>query len=287
MKGYQEKLHKPDPAGRMLSIFRNDGRGKDQPRVMQHWHDYLELLVLEEGSCDLDLEQQTIRLQAGDLFLIGACTGHSIRDMSGCLFWVMQFAKEWLYDLSGPELSDLLPFMQSDKPGLAHLSLNDQPAVRSLLQDIERDDLDQPPAMALSVRGSLLKLFACLIRQQKIHFPVSRQEALWLEQLQPALEYVRGHYSENISEKEIAAICYLSQSHFSRIFRQITGQKFMSYLHFLRLQEGRRLLATTGLPVARIASDIGFTSPSHFASVFRQASGLTPLAYRKKNFDRT
>lgn len=286
MKGLHESPLTSDIAGLPLLVFYNQGSPANGRQVLHHWHEHLELLVLEQGSCRLELEREILVLQAGDLVLINACTSHGIPDLSGCRFLVMQFAPEWLQDLQGPGYYELLSFLHPDNPCLAHVSIADQPAVHNLLLDIEQEYRGQLPALALSVRGSLLKLMAWLIRRQKTSEITVGQDMLHLKRVQPAILYVRQHFTEPIDEKTAAARCYLSMHHFCRLFRQATGRRFWVYVLNIRLQEARRRLVLTSQPIGAIALDIGFSSPSHFAAVFRRATGRTPLAYRKQNHDR-
>jgi AraC-like DNA-binding protein len=285
-KGLHEAQDPPNPIRPHLKVLVNDGIGLPHKPVIYHWHECLELLLLEQGSCRLDLEQQVLPLQAGDLILIGACTSHGIADMAGCRFRVLQFAAEWLYDLAGFGTAELLPVLQPDHPCLALVRDANQPDLRRLLDEIEADLRDEPPALALSVRASLMKLMVWLIRRHQLLYPANPLELRWLEQLQPALQYMQRHFSEPVNERSVAALCYLSPHHFSRVFRQITGRSFISHLHALRLQEARRLLATTARPVQDIARAIGYAGPSHFTALFHRATGLTPLAYRKQICDR-
>ena len=48
------------------------------------------------------------------------------------------------------------------------------------------------------------------------------------------------------------------------------------------MEEGKRLLAETGMTVAEAAEKSGFRDPGYFGRVFRKATGMNPSAYRKK-----
>lgn len=47
------------------------------------------------------------------------------------------------------------------------------------------------------------------------------------------------------------------------------------------MEEGKRLLAETGMTVAEAAEKSGFRDPGYFGRVFRKATGMNPSAYRK------
>ena len=75
----------------------------------------------------------------------------------------------------------------------------------------------------------------------------------------------------------------MSYSAFRHAFRDQLGMGPAQYLLGRRLNEARRLLADTTLPVTAIAEQTGFPSPSHFSTLFKRKAGVSPHAYRLKN----
>ncbi len=55
------------------------------------------------------------------------------------------------------------------------------------------------------------------------------------------------------------------------------------YLVTIRLNAARKLLTTTDMLVADIATAVGFCDQSHFIRVFKQDRGETPRVYRKRH----
>ncbi len=94
-------------------------------------------------------------------------------------------------------------------------------------------------------------------------------------------DYVTAHPDGVLSVSSLAALAYLSPHHFARLFRCATGQTVHQYVLDQRLQLGYQLVATTDLPLSRVASDTGFADESHFIRHFSSAFGLTPGALRK------
>ncbi len=54
------------------------------------------------------------------------------------------------------------------------------------------------------------------------------------------------------------------------------------YLLRLRMTEARRLLLSTNLPVAQIATRVGFSSSTQFVKMFRSMEGVTPGSLRQR-----
>lgn len=98
--------------------------------------------------------------------------------------------------------------------------------------------------------------------------------------LRPAFEYIFGNRQLFPSMKQMAELCRLSPSYFSRLFKRETGQPFTEYLSGLKIEWSKQLLGSTELSVADISEQLGYSSPSYFTKSFRDREHITPHAYR-------
>lgn len=94
-------------------------------------------------------------------------------------------------------------------------------------------------------------------------------------------EYIDANLHRHISLAEMADLCTVSQYHFTRLFKKRTGITVMQYIGMRRIERSKRMMQNTGLTLAQIAHDCGFSSQSHFTGVFRLDTGTTPAAYRR------
>ncbi len=95
-----------------------------------------------------------------------------------------------------------------------------------------------------------------------------------------AKQYIREHAAEAITLDDVASHCYLSKSHFCKIFKTETGMTFKSYLNQQRIESAKNLLRTTALKNYEIAEAIGFDDASYFNEIFKKTVGMTPNEYR-------
>lgn len=79
---------------------------------------------------------------------------------------------------------------------------------------------------------------------------------------------------------EAAAICGLSNRHFSRQFQATTGKKYSAYLLDIRIERARKLLTSSAKPIKQIAWLCGFETQAAFTACFRQQVGTPPKEYR-------
>jgi CheY-like chemotaxis protein/AraC-like DNA-binding protein len=82
------------------------------------------------------------------------------------------------------------------------------------------------------------------------------------------------------SLEDLAAHACTNRTTLTRLFKQYLGMTAFDYLREQRLQQGRRLLASSGLPIADCAERVGYQHTRDFSAAFKQRFGLTPAAYR-------
>ncbi len=95
-------------------------------------------------------------------------------------------------------------------------------------------------------------------------------------------DYIDVHFREPLRVSKLAKFTGVSRSTFSRRFKRLTGMGLETYMQKLRLDEAKRLLKTSGLPVARIGQYCGFKSASYFIHLFQNKTGLSPRKFRQK-----
>lgn len=104
--------------------------------------------------------------------------------------------------------------------------------------------------------------------------------ALSKARLRRVERYVRAHLDTDLSLDDLAEEVGLSKYHFSRRFKQRTGQPPYQFVIYERVRTARRLLRATTRPLAQIALDVGFSSQSHFTRTFKRHVSATPGTYR-------
>lgn len=135
------------------------------------------------------------------------------------------------------------------------------------------------------IRSLINQLTVYLLRA---HINVRRSDEIELSRagivdrrLRRSIEFMLDNCGRELSLSEIAAATYLSEFHFARLFKKLSGQTPHAYLAMLRIERARRLLAETDLPIIEVGAQVGYASQSHFTKVFREGTGITPRAFRK------
>lgn len=115
-----------------------------------------------------------------------------------------------------------------------------------------------------------------LLLPEKTNVPVNSP-------IYPAVVYINEHPRERILMRDMADLCHLSHSYFSRLFVRELGENFLSYVNRQKIQLAKRMLRETNLSVSQITGEIGFLNTSHFIDVFKKMEGETPTMYRQQH----
>jgi AraC-like DNA-binding protein len=97
------------------------------------------------------------------------------------------------------------------------------------------------------------------------------------------LAHLHNHFAEPVSIGAMAELACVSTSAFHRMFRRHTRLTMVSYINRLRIGRACSMLIETAMPIATIASDVGFTNLSLFNRQFARARGDTPSNFRKRH----
>lgn len=97
----------------------------------------------------------------------------------------------------------------------------------------------------------------------------------------PAQSFVEKHYHEKIYEEQVARLCGMNTSTFSRTFKKEHETNFRNYLINYRIRKARELLQNPNAMVTDIAYTVGFHDPSNFARTFRRIVGMSPSRYHE------
>lgn len=92
--------------------------------------------------------------------------------------------------------------------------------------------------------------------------------------------FIHEHIAENIPIERLAALVYMSASHFAHAFKRATGLTPHFYLTTKRLRFAELMLFEGSLPLIDVAARAGFQTQQHFTAVFHQYAGCTPRAFR-------
>ena len=106
---------------------------------------------------------------------------------------------------------------------------------------------------------------------------------LYYKYVYAAKRYISFNFSKQFVITDIAKQLNVNRSYLYRIFKDSTGKSMEEYLVSTRINEARRLLDGTDLPISAISELVGYAYSSTFFKMFKAHTGYTPKEYRNKN----
>jgi AraC family transcriptional regulator len=95
------------------------------------------------------------------------------------------------------------------------------------------------------------------------------------------IDHIHQHLGTRLLSKDLASLVQMSPQHFANLFRKSTGRAPHEYVVYERIEEAKRLLAESSMPLMDVSLEAGFANQSHFGDSFRHATGTTPKKYRQ------
>jgi len=233
----------------------------------RHWHDTYAIGVTVRGVQRFRCGGRTYDSVAGKVIVIppgevhdgesGAAGGYAYR-----MFYV---AEDTLYDL----VSDALERRTRAIAPQACL-LTDPDLARRLARLWRVMHAD---ARSLAAEELFQRAFADLWGRTLVDRDAAR--VLPDARLDRVRDYLHEHLHQHASLAQLAALTSMSRYRLTRQFERAFGLPLHAYHVQVRLQEAKRRIGQ-GVPLARVAIELGFADQSHFHRRFKGAFGITP-----------
>ncbi|MDN3017286.1 response regulator transcription factor [Paenibacillus sp. BSR1-1] len=96
------------------------------------------------------------------------------------------------------------------------------------------------------------------------------------------MEYIRNHYAEPITLKDVAKQFHFNPSYLSNYFSTHNNKGFIEYLNKIRIEEAAKLLIQGTVSISEISGMVGYSDHSYFCKVFKKIKGVSPSQYKRK-----
>ncbi len=94
------------------------------------------------------------------------------------------------------------------------------------------------------------------------------------------IEYINRKYNENITLDDLSKKVFVSKAYLSRIFTEVTGETFLTFLNKTRAEKSKYYLKNTDMSISAIALKVGYTNSGYYSKMFRKVTHLSPTQYR-------
>ncbi|WP_168735805.1 helix-turn-helix domain-containing protein [Cohnella fermenti] len=269
----------------------------NHPEFMKNHHNpHYELIVVADGNIRLQMKDELLTLQSGDVLLLTPWEQHrgcKPHERSGRFFWV-QFTCE----------PGLTPLGSDHAP---HLNIIQ--ASRSELYTIGRSHDEQlilPRRHRTSLQYKILSIFEQLVETIKrprgyyrYFAAIQLSEMLWQiatevldhsekDTLFPVsyltfrglLSHINNYFESELDREQLERVTDRKYEYLCQIFKKYAGMSIFQYVQELRVKRAEHLLVHTKKTVREIAETVGYSDPFYFSRLFKKVTGLPPQAYR-------
>lgn len=107
----------------------------------------------------------------------------------------------------------------------------------------------------------------------------------YIDLVTEAINYIEDNIYEQMTASDIAGHLYVSEYHFSRLFRFLIGMSPVRYLSGRKLTHSLSMLSDNSVNISDIALSYGYGYPEVYSRAFKKYFGISPGIVRKDRID--
>lgn len=235
-----------------------------------HWHRSLEITVTLEGSIRFNTGSNNFDFGESSWIFVNSGELHSCRYITPSDHF------------TGISIIISLPFIEKWLGKNICFYNPEEPKVTMQMKRFAKELYDAPPTDDEHSLLLMSKLFEILylisthcMKPGAPKSSVDKSSDIATELTQ----YIEQHYQENLSLESIAQNFTYSASYFSRMFKQVLGVNFHSYLNFVRVCHAAEQMSAGYENITACAYENGFPNVKSFIHTFKKLYGCTPGAF--------
>lgn len=262
--------------------------------IVEHTHDYMQIWYVLSGSCEHIINNSSILLTRGDIFVLPPFVNHQIHEIDengvkiiGCEF-LTSFISEnipnygkWVSLFDFTYIEPFLVSTEKVRPRL-HLSGKVQTKVEELMESMLHEYENELKYYEINIKADLLKLLAIIAREYEKNDDAENGDIIekYRESVNKAVDFININYAQKIYIEDVSKIAMMSQTYFCYIFKQITGKTVIEYINSLRMNNVIDLLRNSTKSITEICFECGFNDLAYFNKAFKKETGVSPRSFR-------
>ena len=205
-----------------------------------HWHDEMEIIKVQEGSGSICIDDKWFSVHKGDIIFINPRKIHSIsrykdEDMiMDSIIFNLRILESTNADACS--IKYLAPIINGTNlvTRVIRTKFKDYHVFDQNMTTIMQAYNDAIPGWEMAVKANLFWLFYHLYRLDLVHRAERIDENRESESVQPAIDYIRENYAEEISIAKLSSLCGFSETYFMKLFKKATGMTPTEYARKVR-----------------------------------------------------
>lgn len=245
---------------------------KGKNRFQPHWHEHIELLYFFSGSGQLTCDGNIYPVNSGDLAVVNSTEIHS---------FISSHSNRYICILVYPDFFSDVDF---DKKAIIENVIRNDQYIKEIFEKIVGYIKQKKTSGDMLLKGSVYYLMAYLV-DNYVATNLTQEDAILkakrLKRINTVLEYISENYQKKITTQDLAKLCFVTEAHFCRFFKESIGKSAVEYVNEFRIEKALVLLKETEESITDIAFEVGFSDSNYFSRTFKKIKNKTPLEYRK------
>jgi len=254
--------YESNKAGRVLTWRR------DYIDYPPHFHETVELIGVEAGSCTACVDFKEYKLEQGDVFIAFPNRIHSYSDENG-IFYTFLFPAEIV--------EPLLSLFETKIPKLPVIRASEKTSTAiDMMKNIFLHNQSKNFYEKLAVKGYFTILLSTVF--SKLELEDSPKQDLTAEKR--IINYCSKNYKAPLSLEKLSRELFISRHYISHLFSEKLKMGFNDFINQLRVKEACKRIER-GESITKAALESGFSSIRTFNRAFMKDMGITPSQYAK------
>jgi len=273
-----------------FNAFFNDFSYENNMIMHNHWHEYIEIILILKGNALFILGGQEHEVKENDFLFVNSNvfhTGFAIKNTDTIFYSIVFDTSILTLYPSDPNYIRFISPLQENKTMLPVRLTKDEEGntlVLDLLKRIITEFENKKPGYETIIKSYIITIIMYTIRESKVCLDTKNVEGLLTkhyDSFNKLIKFIETNYSERITTGQAADIVNLSPYYFCRLFKKITGNTFNDFLNIIRVNKAEEMLRNTDFSVTLVAELTGFCDISYFDKVFKLYKRYTPKDCRK------
>lgn len=250
--------------------------------ALPHWHNAIEILYVAEGTANQQLGDHIFRIEKGDIVVIWGNQYHSTYSIADeyCEIVVLQISYVIFIN----------PILSSETNTLKNLhfynKIKSASKIGTILLDyinmITRELEHKKEGYRFLLYSATYSLIGTIIRN-RTSLPISDNKKCSEKDRLLGIRifnYIENNFNDDITLNKIASEVGLSITHFSRVFKNVSGMTFKQYLNYYKINKSISFLEN-GESITEAAIKSGFGDINTFIRNFKKYKGTVPSKYKR------
>lgn len=266
------------PQGDSFGVLRSAADTRED----EHTHAYFDLIMPIAGEGSQLIDGKPYELKSGAVYFIDRAVPHALRPTGELQYRELLLAADFFESSTDAEQLRRIFYTENEYQPELTLNAYELEVFDTVLRTLTRENEKKAGDFREIERRWVGVLTQYLARaMERARSELANRDPAYI--ISVTLEYVDKHFTESISQEELAERFRYNSAYFSRMFKKHKGMNLSDYITGKRIDMAAELLSTTDMSAEQISDAVGYKSKPQFYNTFVRLRGMTPRQYRLEN----